>query len=195
MVLKVGVEQLIQNVAAADGQAGPDVLPGVLGRDQTADLNEAEQRLGVPLLQRFLIPALGLELGQLLVGVIDQGGQLGAGGGGHGIPQHDIHFLADDAGGGVEDVDEGLVLSVQIAHKVLGAFGQFQQGLGTDDLAGGRRLRGIIPGKQRQIFQIFADLVGFGAHGILPKYVVFLHHMNYSLLLYHFCPRKWYNRA
>ena len=39
------------------------------------------------------------------------------------------------------------------------------------------------------------DLFGFGTHDVLQmsKYVVFLHHMQYYLLVYHFCFWKWYN--
>ena len=51
VVLEVGVEQLIQNVAAACGQAFADMLAGVFGGDQTADVDEAQERLGIPLVQ------------------------------------------------------------------------------------------------------------------------------------------------
>ena len=70
-LIALGVEQLIQNVPAAGRQAGPDVLPGVLGRDKAADVDEPQQRLTVPLFQRFLVGAALLELGQLLVRIID----------------------------------------------------------------------------------------------------------------------------
>ena len=148
VVLKMGVEQLVQNITAAGGQAGTHMLPGVLGRNQTAEINEAEQRLGIPLLQRLLVRALGLELGQFLIGVIDQRCQLGTVRLRDRIPQHDIHFFADDAGGRVQDMYKGFVFAVQIAHKMLGTLGQLEQSLGTDDLAGRRSLRGVIPCKQ-----------------------------------------------
>jgi hypothetical protein len=80
VVLEVGVEQLIQNVTAAGRQAGPDMLPGVLGRDEAADVDEPQQRLTVPLFQRFLVGAALLELGQLLARIIDQSRQLGPSG-------------------------------------------------------------------------------------------------------------------
>ena len=44
---------------------------------------------------RGLAGLLGLELGQLFGGVIDQGGQLGPLVGGHLVPQHLVHFFAD----------------------------------------------------------------------------------------------------
>ena len=167
VVLEVGVEQLIQNVAAAGGQAGPDVLPGVFGGDETADVDEAEQGLAVPLFQRLLVGAALLELGQLLVRVINEGRQLGAGILRHRIPQHDVHLLPDDAGGGVQDMYERLVLAVQVTHEVFGALGQLEQRLRADDLAGSRCLRGIVPGQKAQIFQVVPDLFVFCAHGFL----------------------------
>ena len=68
MVFEVGVEQLIQNVAAACGQAFADMLAGVFGGDQTADVDEAQERLGIPLVQPVLIGAAGLELGSFSLG-------------------------------------------------------------------------------------------------------------------------------
>ena len=88
VVLEVGVEQLIQNVTAAGRQnQAQDVLPGVLGRDKTADVDEPQQRLTVPLFQRFLVGAALLEPGQLLVRIVDQSRQLGPRPLRHGIPR------------------------------------------------------------------------------------------------------------
>ena len=167
VVLEVGVEQFIQNVTAAGRQAGPDMLPGVLGRDEAADVDEPQQRLTVPLFQCFLIGAALLELGQLLARIIDQSRQLGPRPLRHGIPQHNVYLFADDAGSGVQDMYERLVLTVQVAHEVLGAFGQLEQCLCADDLAGGRCLRGIVPGQKAQIFQVVPDLFGLCTHGVL----------------------------
>ena len=167
VVLEVGVEQLIQNVTAAGRQAGPDMLPGVLGRDEAADVDEPQQCLTVPLFQRFLVGAALLELGQLLVRIIDQSRQLGPRPLRHGIPQHNVYLFADDAGSGVQDMYERLVLTVQVAHEVLGAFGQLEQCLCADDLAGGRCLRGVVPGQKAQIFQVVPDLFGLCTHGVL----------------------------
>ena len=167
VVLEVGVEQLIQNVTAAGRQAGPDMLPGVLGRDEAADVDEPQQRLTVPLFQCFLVGAALLELGQLLARIIDQSRQLGPRPLRHGIPQHNVYLFADDAGSGVQDMYERLVLTVQVAHEVLGAFGQLEQCLCADDLAGGRCLRGVVPGQKAQIFQVVPDLFGLCTHGVL----------------------------
>ena len=167
VILKVGVEQLVQNIAAAGRQTAAHMVAGVLGGHQTADVDQLEKGLGVPLLQRILGGAACLELGQLFGGIVDQGGKLGTGCLRHGIAQHGIHLFPDDTGGRVQNVHKGFVLAVQVAHEMLGALGQLEQRLIADDLAGGRRLRGVISGQQGQILQIIADLIGFGAHGLL----------------------------
>ena len=167
VILKVGVEQLVQNIAAAGGQTAAHMVAGVLGGHQTADIDQLEKGLGVPLLQCILGSAACFKLRQLFGGIVDQGGKLGTGCFRHGVTQHGIHLFPDDTGGRVQDVHKGLVLAVQVAHKVLGALGQLEQRLCADDLAGSCRLRRVISGQQGQVLQIIANLIGFGAHGLL----------------------------
>ena len=63
VVFKVSVEQIVQNVTAAGGQAAAHMLPRMFGGHQPADIDEPEQCLGIPLIQRLLAGAAGLELG------------------------------------------------------------------------------------------------------------------------------------
>ena len=167
VILKVGVEQLVQNIATAGRQTAAHMVAGVLGGHQTADVDQLEKGLGVPLLQCILGGASRLELGQFFGGIIDQGGKLGTGCFRHGIAQHGIHLFPDDTGSRVQDMHKGFVLTVQVTHEMLRTLGQLEQRLIADDLAGSRRLRGVISGQQGQILQIIADLIGFGAHGLL----------------------------
>ena len=167
VILKVGVEQLVQNIAAAGRQTAAHMVPGVLGGHQTADVDQLEKGLGVPLLQSILGSAARFELGQLFGRIVDQGCKLGTGCFRHGIAQHGIHLFADDTGGRVQDVHKGFILAVQITHEVLRSLGQLEQRLIADDFAGSCCLRGVISGQQGQILQIIADLIGFGAHGLL----------------------------
>ena len=173
VILEMGVQQLVQNIAAAGRQALAHMVTGMLGGNQTADVDKPQQRIRIPLLQCFFAAAACLELWQLLVGVIDQRRQFGTAMLRHGVAQHLIHLFADDTGGGVQDMHKGFVFAVQIAHEMLGAFGQLEQCLRADDLAGRCRLRGVVPGKQGQILQVLTDLIGFGAHD-------FLHHGHFS---------------
>ena len=173
VVLKMGVEQLVQNVAAAAGQALPHMVAGVLGGHQTADVDEPQKGFGIPLIQCVLAGAACFQLGQFFVGIIDQSGQLRAGGLGHALAQDQIHLFPDDAGRRIQDVHECFVFAVQVAHKMFRSLGQLEQCLGADDLAGRGRLGRIIPRKQGQIFQIVADLIVFGAHEVPPEDKVF----------------------
>ena len=52
-----------------------------------------------------------------------------------------------------------LMLTVQVAHKMLGAFGQAQQGLDADGLTGGSRYGLIFLRKQAQIAQMFIGIL------------------------------------
>ena len=165
------------------------MVAGMLGGHQTADINEPQQRFGVPLIQRFLAGTACLELGQLFVWVIDQRCKLGAGILRHGIAQHLIHFFANDTGSGIQNMHKSFILAVQVAHEVLGTLGQLEQCLRTDDLAGCRRLRRIIPRKQGQVLEIIADLIGFGAHGLLHHNVLSaaVRHTNLAKMLLSIC--------
>ena len=167
VILKMGVEQLVQNIAAAGRQTAAHMVAGVLGGHQTTDIDQLEKGLGIPLLQCILGGAACFKLRQLFSGIVDQGGKLCTGCLRHGVAQHGIHLFPDDAGGGVQDVHKGLVFAVQVAHEMLRALGQLEQRLCADDLAGSCRLRRVISGQQGQVLQIIANLIGFGAHGLL----------------------------
>ena len=77
-----------------------------------------------------------------------------------------VDLLPDDAGTGVEDVDKGLILPVDVGDKVLGALGQVQNGLKVDDLAAGGLDRGVLLGQQFQITQLFLRKSLFPLHSI-----------------------------
>ena len=80
---------------------------------------------------------------------------------------------------------KSFILAVQVAHEVLGALGQLEQCLRADDLAGCRRLRRIIPREQGQVLEIIADLIGFGAHGLLHHAAV--RHTDLAKMLLSIC--------
>ncbi len=85
---------------------------------------------------------------------------------------------------------KSFILAVQVAHEVLGTLGQLEQCLRADDLAGRRRLRRIIPREQGQVLEIIADLIGFGAHGLLHHNVLSAavrHHGPFAKMLLSIC--------
>ena len=49
------MEQLVQNISAAGGQTAAHMVAGVLGGHQTADIDQLEKGLGIPLLQCILL--------------------------------------------------------------------------------------------------------------------------------------------
>lgn len=152
VVFVVGVQHLIDDVGVLPGHGLAHLGAGVLGADQAADLNEPVEGDAVPLPH---VGGLPLDLLQLLLGVIDQGGQLvplrlGDGGG-----KQIVQLFPHDPGRGVEDVQKGLVFPVDVGDKVLRALGQVQDGLQVDDFRTGGLDRGVLTGQHFQIVQVF----------------------------------------
>ena len=67
-------------------------------------------------------------------------------------------------GAGVEDVQEGLVLTVDVGNEMLRAFGQAHNGLQVDDLRAGGLYRGILPRQHLQIAQFLGGVILLGFH-------------------------------
>ena len=145
------MDQLVENDLVILGHIGADLAPGVLGRDIAAQLHQPVDGQPVPLLQ---IVVFARHQGQLGGGVVDEGCQVVPIPLGHAVAEQLLQLLLHLAGGGVEDVQEGLVLTVDIRHKMLGALGQIQNGLKPDNLCAGCLNRGILPGQQPQIVQL-----------------------------------------
>ena len=123
VVLKVGVQKLVNDMPTALRQAGTHIFPCVLGRNKAAYIDQAQQRLAVPGFQLKAFRVAGLEQGQLARRVVDQGGKLGTDGLGHVFTQDKINFFADNTGSGVQQVDKSLVFAVQVTDIMLGALG------------------------------------------------------------------------
>ena len=171
--LVVGVEQLVDDVGVLAGQGLAHLGAGVLAGDQAAHVQQAVEGDAVPLLQRLVVQRPG-HLLQLLLRVVDQGGQLVPVVLGHAGGEELVHLLAHHAGGAVEDVEKGLVLPVHVGEEVLGALGQVQDGLEVDDLAAGGLDGGVLAGEHLQVAQILRGnrvvwLLAFHAFLLLKK--------------------------
>lgn len=97
----VGVDQFVDDVGVILGKGLAHLGAGILGGDKAAHLDEAVESDAVPLVH---VLHLAVELLQLLLGIVDEGGQLvplslGDGGG-----EQVVYFLPDDAGTGVENM-------------------------------------------------------------------------------------------
>ena len=110
------------------------------------------QRDAVPL---FQIPDVGVaQVVQLLLRVVDQRGQLIKLRAGDAVGKERVQRLADHAGAGIENVQKGLMLPMDIGDEVLAALGQVHDGLQVDDLRGRRADRGKHAGEHLQIAQV-----------------------------------------
>ena len=75
--------------------------------------------------------------GEFLTRIIDEGAELVDVVGTH-AGAEELRYLAFDVAGGIfENMAEGLIFTVYVGHKMLGAFGQVEYGLEIDDFCGG----------------------------------------------------------
>ena len=161
VLLVVGVDQLVDDVGVLRGHGLADLGAGVLGADQAAQVDEPVEGDAVPLPH---IVALPLDLLQLLLGVVDEGGQLIPVGPGDGRPQQVVDLLPHHAGGGVEYVLKGLELAVDVGDEVLGGLGQVLDGPEVDDLGAGLLDGGVLLGQQLQVLQLLGGKFGGALH-------------------------------
>ena len=120
------VKQLVDDVAVPARQGAAHLGARVFGGAQAADLEQAAERDAVPL------GAVGRGLDQLFelfLGVVDERCEARALVRGQAVAQHVVHLFAHRARSVVQDMYKSLCLAVQIAHKVLGALGQAEDGL------------------------------------------------------------------
>ena len=127
----VRVQQLIDDVGEIVRDGLADLRARVAAGEPARDGNET--------VEHGLVPGGGVQARaahelDLLTRVVDERAQVALFLLGERVAEVLVHVLADDAGAVVEDVQEGLVLAMQVAHEVLGALGQVENGLQVDDL-------------------------------------------------------------
>ena len=150
---------------------------GVIARDGLADLGArvtAGQgtRHHQQALEHDLVPArrrdvLQMRECELLMRIVDEGAQVALFLLGELVAEDIVHVLAHHARAVVENMQERLVFTVQIAHEMLGALGQVEDCLQVDDLGKHRLLRGKMLREQAQVLE---RLVGAGDHGAAPPF-------------------------
>ena len=94
VVLKVGVKQLVEDVTAVLRQTAAHMVAGMLAGHEPAQVDEPQQRHAIPGVQ---VSLAGFQLGQLLIGIIDERRQLGTLLGGDTGAKHRVDFFTDDA--------------------------------------------------------------------------------------------------
>ena len=161
VILEVRVEQLVENVAALLGHHGAHVPPRVLAGHQPAEVNQLQQH---PLIPAVEVVLTRFQFRQLLPRIVDKGCQIRALLRRGRIAQQAVDFLPDDPRRAVENMDEGFMLAVQVAHKMLCALGQTEQRLQADDFAVRGQGSRIFFRQQGQVAQPFG---GVFTHRIL----------------------------
>ena len=113
-------------------------------------------RHGDEMVEILFIPGGGIlscraHQAQLFAWIVDERAQVALFAVGQRIAEYFVNMLANNARAVVEDVHEGFVFTVQIAHKVLGSFGQIKNRLQVDDLGEDRLLIGKLLREQREV--------------------------------------------
>ena len=155
-----GMDQLVDHVSVFLGQGFAHLGTGIFGAEMAAQLHQTIEGDAVPL---FGGNAAFLQFLQFFLRVIDQRGQLGTLGAGKRSGIQVIQFVADNAGTGIEDMKKGLVLTVDIRNKMLGALGEVHDSLKIDDLGACGLHSRILSGKHIQIAKFLRSEAG--VHG------------------------------
>ena len=151
VLVRVRVQQLVDDV-------------GVIARDGLTHLGAriaARKRPGNhdELVKYRLVPggrvlALAADQLDLLARVVDERAQLALLVKGERFAKDFVDMLAHDARAVVEDVHKGFVLAMHVAHKMLSAFGQVEDGREVDDLGKRGLLGGKLSRQQAQILEV-----------------------------------------
>ena len=137
---------------------------GVIARDGLTHLGAriaARKRAGNhdELVEHCLVPGGGVlapaaDQLDLLARVVDERAQLALFVKGERVAKDLVDMFAHDARAVVEDVHKGFVLAVHVAHKMLGAFGQVENGREIDNLGKRGLLGGKLSRQQTQILKV-----------------------------------------
>ena len=137
---------------------------GVIARDGLTHLGAriaARKRAGNhdELVEHGLVPGGGVlapaaDQLDLLARVVDERAQLALFVKGERVAKDLVDMFAHDTRAVVEDVHKGFVLAVHVAHKMLGAFGQVENGREIDDLGKRGLLGGKLSRQQTQILKV-----------------------------------------
>ena len=149
-VLAAGGHQLGDHILKILGQHLADLGAGVLGGGDLAHRHQLLEGDGVPLPGE---QSAAVQLAQLSLRVIDEGGQAVPVRGGHIVPQGLVDLPPDGAGGVAQNVPEALVLAVDVADKVFRPLGEIQDRAEIDDLGAHRLGGGVEPGEHLQKLQ------------------------------------------
>ena len=151
VLVRMRVQQLVDDV-------------GVIARDGLTHFGAriaARKRAGNhdELVEHGLVPGGGVlapaaDKIDLLARIVDERAQLALFVKGERVAKDLVDMFAHDTRAVVEDVHKGFVLAVHVAHKMLGAFGQVENGREIDNLGKRGLLGGKLSRQQTQILKV-----------------------------------------
>ena len=145
------VQQLVDDVGVIARDGLTHLGAGIAARKRASDHNELVEHGLVPG-GRVLAPAA--DQLDLLARVVDERAQLALFVKRERVAKNLVDMFAHDARTVVEDVHKGFVLAMHVAHKMLGAFGQVENGREIDNFGKRGLLGGKLSRQQTQIFKV-----------------------------------------
>ena len=163
VLVRLGVQQLVQHIGVLGRHGLAHLAARVAGGQGTAQPDQPVQVFFIE--GRRHVAQLQLH-GELFLRVVDQGEEIIPLLLGHLPGELLLRFFADDPGAVVQNVAEGLVLAVQVGHKMLRPLRQVEDGLQVDDLG----IQGLVV--RKPFGQQVQDFVrGSVFHTVLPTWV------------------------
>ena len=144
------VEQLLDGFRDIPGQKVAHRFAPVLGAEIAAELDQAHQRQPAPFI---LVRDAAQHQRRLLLGVIDQCGEVAALGTGHRIGKSLLDHAVDRTGSVTHHMLESLMFAVDVGEEMLGSLGKLEQGRQIDDRRRRRLDRGVFLRQKFQVFQ------------------------------------------
>ena len=145
------MQQLVDDVGVIARDGLTHLGARIAARKRAGDHDELVKHRLVPG-GRVLAPAA--DQLDLLARVVDERAQLALFVKGERVAKDFVDMFAHDARAVVEDVHKGFVLAMHVAHKMLGAFGQVENGREIDDLGKRGLLGGKLSRQQTQILKV-----------------------------------------
>lgn len=151
VLVRVRVQQLVDDIGVIAWDGLTHLGARITARKRAGNHNELVKHRLVP---GGRVLALAADQLDLLARVVDERAQLALLVKGERFAKNLVDMLAHDARAVVEDVHKGFVLAMHVAHKMLSAFGQVEDGREVDDLGKRGLLGGKLSRQQAQILEV-----------------------------------------
>ena len=172
------VQQLVDDVGVIARDGLTHLGAGVAARKRAGDHDELVEHCLVPGGRVLVLPADQVDF---LARVVDERAKIAFFVKGERVTKDLVDMLAHHARAVIEDVHKGFVLAMHVAHKMLGALGEVENGREVDDLGKRGLLGGKLSRQQTQILKVLriaiecdhetpSDMVGKTDKAVLSVY-------------------------